>query len=121
MILRRWVRRAANRGSLSPRSGAPLAATITRIARGAFLRPLVSGGPVAGRRSRRARHCLLRTAYFLGPGSMSGAFSFFAGHFRARQRREIYDSSAILASFFLPTPQVIYRRSQAVDRPMLGR
>ena len=57
-----WVRRDADRRSLTSRCIASLAATLTRIAfRAAFWRRF-SGGPVAGRRSRRARHWLLRTA-----------------------------------------------------------
>jgi len=32
---------------------------------------------------------------------LSGAFSFFAGHFRARRRREIYNSASKIGCLFV--------------------
>src|SRR5258705_7990940 len=67
MPLGRMRRLKGNSLPAWPRS--PLAATLTRLALG-FLFPLVSGGLVAGRRSRRARTSLLRTANSLWIGSV---------------------------------------------------
>jgi hypothetical protein len=74
-----------------PRDGRSLAAMLTQIAR-AFSRPLVLGGLIAGRRLPPCPPSIASHGFsaWRKSVSVSGAFSIFAGHFRARRRREIY-------------------------------
>lgn len=58
-----------------------------------LLRPLVSGGPVAGRRFPPCplSSCFARPLTFAGNRTQcQGAFSFFAVHFRARRQELLY-------------------------------
>ena len=110
-LSRTWVRRFTSRGSLALRCEASRAATLTRIATQAFS---AHEFRVASRRlprspsfefdrlslSRRwpptsavpAVDCFARSSLLEKPDSVSGTFSYFAVHFRARRRGEIYAS-----------------------------
>ena len=84
-LIGRWSQDSLPRGDQS------LAAMLTQIAR-AFSRPLVLGGLIAGRRLPPCPPSIASHGFALWRKSVSvsGAFSIFAGHFRARRRREIY-------------------------------
>src|ERR1700689_844768 len=68
-----------------------LAATLTRIALWRF-RASVSGSLVAGRRLSPCPQLVALHGLSLleSRTTLSGAFSYFAGHFRARRQGEIY-------------------------------
>jgi len=77
-----WTRSASYRGTLSPRLGGSLAATLTRIADGVFFTDCFRVASSLAADFRRARTQLLRTVFALESRTpYSGAFSYFAGHF----------------------------------------
>ncbi len=82
-----------------------LAATLTRIAFRPFFAD-VSGSLVAGRRLSPCPHLLASHGLSLSESRtpFSGAFSFFAGHFRARRRRGIYPPPTKIPRFFRDPP-----------------
>ncbi len=92
-----------------------------------LLGPLVSGGPVAGRRlSSCPRLVALHDFFFRKPDSVSGAFSSFAVHFRARRRPIIYPAfrrqprkkSAVFQGFIRISTTIAPRASWAVHKPV---
>ena len=100
-LVRLWVRRLWDRRSLTSRSDAPHAATLARIVQRTFLTSISFGQPCRWPPTPAvpAIPCFARPS--LGePDSVSGAFSFFAVHFRARRRREIYECTLESPSFF---------------------
>jgi hypothetical protein len=64
--------------------------------------PIFSGGLIAGRRLSPCPQLFASHGLSLVESrtKLSGAFSYFAGHFRARRRRGIYNHSPKIHRFF---------------------
>ena len=80
-------------GGLSPRGrGCVTGGDINPTCHGAFLTPISSGWPCRWPPTSAvpAIPCFARSSLSWKPDSVSGAFSFFAVHFRARRRGGIY-------------------------------
>jgi hypothetical protein len=56
--------------------------------------------------------CFARSFAFGKPDCLSGAFSFFAGHFRARRRGKIYPRASEIPRFFQTCNPLIHRLAQ---------
>ncbi|MGD0770292.1 MAG: hypothetical protein ABSB42_19080, partial [Tepidisphaeraceae bacterium] len=80
----------------------------------AFLRRLSSGGLVAGRRLSPCPHLVAShgLSHSESRTPLSGAFSFFAGHFRARQRIAVYPPASEIPLFFEIVDPLIHRFAQ---------
>jgi hypothetical protein len=79
-----------------------LAATLTRIALFRRFCADLSGGLIAGRRLSPCPQLFALHGLSLLESRtwLSGAFSYFAGHFHARRRREIYPPASKIPRFF---------------------
>ena len=85
---------AATQGGISPRMAASTTSGDLNPTCLELFGSLVSGGLIAGRRSRRTRNCLLRTAYCLsGPVSVLGSLFLFRRSLSCPTTREKYIQS----------------------------
>ena len=107
-----WARSAAYRGTLSPRFGRSLAATLTRIAMGGFCRQF-SGGLVAGRRLSPCPHFLALHGLRVGkPDSVVRSIFQFRRSLSCPTTRGIYRTASGIRDFRISSIPVIHRLVQ---------
>jgi hypothetical protein len=97
-----WARPVLESGVSNSTGDRPLAATLTRIA---LLRRFcadLSGGLIAGRRLSPCPQLIASHGLSLVESRtwLSGAFSYFAGHFHARRRGGIYPHAGKIPRLF---------------------